>query len=156
VQGFVSQLARFFNLEVMEMILGTGIDIIEIERIYKAIHRKVFLEKIFTVEERIYCEKKGVQKAASYAARFAGKEAVMKAFGTGMAGGTFGDIEILPDDRGAPKVFLSGQFAKLAEKVKVADVFISLTHSREYAAAQVILWGGGAVEGRHGKGNQGN
>ncbi|WP_090939071.1 holo-ACP synthase [Pelosinus propionicus] len=124
------------------MIIGTGIDIIEISRIKDAIVRQSFVDKVFTLQEQQYCESRGVQKSSSYAARFAGKEAVMKAFGTGMAGGRLKDIEIILDDKGCPHVKLSGQFGALAESMGVSMTYISLTHAREYAAAQVILWGG--------------
>ena len=124
------------------MILGTGIDIIEISRIKAAIIRKSFIHRVFTIHEQEYCESRGVQKAASYAARFAGKEAVMKGFGTGLAGGSLQDIEIRLNDRGCPYVELTGQFAALAKEMKVSKIHISLTHAREYAAAQAILWGG--------------
>ena len=124
------------------MIIGTGIDIIEISRIKEAIKRQAFVHRVFTAEEQQYCESKGVQKASSYAARFAGKEAVMKAFGTGLAGGSLQDIEILLNDKGCPYVKLSGKFAELAEELGGTSIHISLTHAREYAAAQAILWGG--------------
>ena len=124
------------------MIVGTGIDIIEISRIEAAIIRKSFIHRVFTIHEQEYCESRGVQKAASYAARFAGKEAVMKGFGTGLAGGSLQDIEIRLNDRGCPYVELTGQFAALAKEMKITKIHISLTHAREYAAAQAILWGG--------------
>ena len=124
------------------MIIGTGIDIIEISRIKDAIIRQSFVHRVFTEREQQYCESKGVQKPASYAARFAGKEAVMKAFGTGLAGGTLQDIEILLNDKGCPHVELNGKFATLASQMGVTAIHISLTHAREYAAAQAILWGG--------------
>jgi len=127
---------------VESVIIGTGIDIIEISRIKDAIVRQTFVHRVFTAQEQQYCESRGVQKAASYAARFAGKEAVMKAFGTGLTGGTLQDIEILLNDKGCPRVELSGQFANLAREMSVIRVHISLTHAREYAAAQAILWGG--------------
>lgn len=135
------------------MILGTGIDIVEVERIEKALKKKSFLNRVFTAREQVYCEEKGVQKNASYAARFSGKEAVMKAFGTGMAGGKFQEIEILPDAKGCPVVSLSGQFARLAQEKGIVEIHISLTHTKEYAAAQVIFWGGDKVESCHSKGN---
>jgi holo-[acyl-carrier protein] synthase len=124
------------------VIIGMGIDIIEIDRIKEAIRRHSFIERVFTLGEHQYCESRGVQKASSYAARFAGKEAIMKAFGTGLAGGTFQDIEIFLDEKGCPHVKLSGQFAALASSMGVNTIHISLTHAREYAAAQAILWGG--------------
>jgi len=124
------------------VIIGIGIDIIEIERIKEAIARQSFIHRVFTIGEQQYCESRGMQKSASYAARFAGKEAVMKAFGTGLAGGSLQDIDISVNEKGCPYVELSGQFGTLAHTMGVTDIHISLTHAREYAAAQVILWGG--------------
>lgn len=124
------------------MIVGVGIDIIEIGRIHKAIKRPAFVKRVFTVTEQKYCDSRGVHTAASYAARFAGKEAVLKAFGTGLSGGSLQDIEIINDTLGCPNVILSGYYADLARKMGVKKVHISLTHSREYAAAQAVLWGG--------------
>ncbi len=121
------------------MVCGIGIDIIEIDRIKEAIKRESFVHRVFTVSEQKYCNSRGAQCAASYAARFAGKEAVMKALGTGLAGGSWQDIEILSDATGRPFVELSGNFAILAEQLGVTQVYISLTHAREYAAAQVVL-----------------
>lgn len=123
------------------MILGIGIDVIEIKRIKNAILREAFKKKVFTAREEAYCDSRNVQRAASYAARFAGKEAVMKAFGTGMAGGSWQDIEILPNDKGQPLVYLYGAFLELAKEQQVSEIHISLTHAQEYAAAQVLLWG---------------
>jgi holo-[acyl-carrier protein] synthase len=124
------------------MIIGTGIDLIEIRRVKVAMERPQFIRRVYTPAEQAYCESRGRQSAASFAARFAGKEAVMKALGTGLAGGTWQDIEILPDERGRPEVLLRGSFAKLAEKLGVTGIFISLTHAQDYAAADVVLWGG--------------
>lgn len=123
------------------MIIGIGIDIIEIERIEKAIQMPAFLTKVFTERERIYCDGRGRQRAASYAARFAGKEAVLKALGTGFSGGTWQDIEIIPDPGGQPQVFLRGHFAEVAKRLQVVKIHISLTHAQMYAAAEALLWG---------------
>ena len=74
--------------------------------------------------------------------RFAAKEAVVKALGTGISGGgLWTDIEILPDDDGAPHVKLYGYFAYIATKRKIYNIFISLSHCKEYAVAQAILEG---------------
>ncbi|BBB92290.1 MAG TPA: holo-ACP synthase [Methylomusa anaerophila] len=124
------------------MIFGTGIDIVETNRIKKAIQHRQFVARVFTPREQEYCESRHVQRVQSYAARFAGKEAVAKAFGTGFSGGTFQDIEILPDVKGCPKVRLCGSFAAMAVETGVTQIYLSLTHTREYAAAQVILWRG--------------
>lgn len=123
------------------MILGIGIDIAEIGRIKKALTHAAFALRVFTAAEREYCEARGVQAAASYAARFAGKEAVMKAFGTGLSKGSWQDVEIIVDEMGKPKVVLQGYFALLAQNRKVRQVHISLSHTREYAVAQAVLEG---------------
>ena len=79
--------------------------------------------------------------ADAYAARFAAKEAVVKAFGTGMRGGSWQDIEVVVDDSGAPHIKLHGYFAYSATKRKIYNIFLSLSHSKEYAIAQAILEG---------------
>lgn len=124
------------------MILGIGIDIIEIGRVGSAVARGEFVRRVFTAAEREYCDGRGLQRPASYAARFAGKEAVMKAFGTGLAAGSWQEVEILPDNSGRPVVRLGGRFGQLAADLGVTAIHISLSHARDYAAAQAILWGG--------------
>ena len=123
------------------MVLGVGTDIIEIERMKKAMGKEAFLARVFTQEERSYCDGRGAGRAASYAARWAGKEAVLKAFGTGLRQGTLLNVEIVPDVLGAPEVHLSGFFAALAEERGVWRIHLSLSHAREYAVAQCILEG---------------
>lgn len=123
------------------VLLGIGTDIIEIERVEKAIQKEAFLNRVFTEGERDYCARRGKGCAASYAVRWAGKEAVLKAFGTGLRGGTLLDIEIVPDALGAPKVHLSGYYAALSLKRGVRRVLLSLSHARDYAVAQCILEG---------------
>ena len=123
------------------MVLGLGTDIVEIGRMEKAMGKKAFLARVFTQEERAYCDERGAGRAASYAARWAGKEAVLKAFGTGLRRGTLLDVEIVPDALGAPEVHLSGFFAALAEERGVRRIHLSLSHAREYAVAQCILEG---------------
>ncbi len=126
-------------------IFGIGIDVVEVERIAAAIerHGEPFLVKLFTPNERAYCE---VQKkpALHYAARFAAKEAVSKALGTGI-GGQAGwlDLEITRDPFGAPKLALQGSAADFARQNRISEVQISLTHAREYAAANAIAIAGG-------------
>ena len=123
------------------MIIGIGIDLVENERIEAAITRQAFITRVFTSREQAYCDSRKAGRVASYAARFAGKEAVMKALGTGMIKGTWQEIEILPNELGAPVVTLSGIFADLAAGKNIRELMISLTHTRQYAAAQVICWG---------------
>ena len=123
------------------MIIGIGIDLVENERIEAAITKQAFITRVFTPQEQVYCDSRKAGRVASYAARFAGKEAVMKALGTGMIKGTWQEIEILPNELGAPVVTLSGIFADLAAEKNIRELMISLTHTRQYAAAQVVCWG---------------
>ena len=123
------------------MVLGLGTDIVEIGRMEKAMGKEAFLARVFTQKERSYCDGRGAGRAASYAARWAGKEAVLKAFGTGLRRGTLLDVEIVPDALSAPEVHLSGFFAALAEERGVRHIHLSLSHAREYAVAQCILEG---------------
>ncbi len=121
------------------MIRGIGTDIVEVARVAKAIANPRFCARVYTAAEQQYCESHGAQRAQSYAARFAGKEAVLKAFGTGLREGTMQDIEILPDALGCPQVRLTGHFAGLARERGIAKVWISLSHTREYATAQCVM-----------------
>ena len=121
------------------MIAGLGTDIIEISRMVKALENPRFIERVFTAAEQAYCSSRGAAAAASYAARWAGKEAVLKAFGTGLREGKLSDIEILPDALGCPRVTLQGHFRELAEERGYDQILISLSHAREYAVAQYIL-----------------
>ena len=121
------------------MITGIGTDIVEIGRVKKAITSEHFRARVYTAAERAYCEARGAGAAASFAARFAGKEAVLKALGTGLRGGTLLDIEILNDALGAPQVTLSGAFRQWAEEKGVSRVHLSLSHAREYATACCVM-----------------
>lgn len=123
------------------MIKGIGIDIVEVSRITSAISRQSFIDRVYTAKEQSYCDSRGAQRAASYAARFAGKEAVMKALGTGLSSGTWQDVEITVNEAGRPEVKLSGFFAVKARELGGARMHISLSHTKEYAAAQAILEG---------------
>lgn len=121
------------------MIVGVGCDIIEIERIARAIKRESFIQRVFTAEEAAYCQRRGQQAAASFAARFAAKEAVLKALGTGLREGSLQEIAVDNDVLGKPLVQLSGHFAMLAKQLGVKNIQISLSHSRELATAYVIM-----------------
>ena len=121
-------------------IFGIGIDVVEVGRIASAIerHGDSFLGKLFTASERAYCD--GQKKSAlHYAARFAAKEAVSKALGTGI-GGQAGwlDLEVARDPAGAPKLVLLGAAADFAKRHGITEIQISLTHARDYAAANAI------------------
>ena len=120
------------------MIIGLGTDIIEIERIKKAVAKKNFRDNVFTENEQSYCESRGKNSAASYAARFAAKEAFFKALGTGIVT-RLTDVEIINDEQGAPKIFLRGKAKTLSESKGVKKIFVSLSHSREFATATCII-----------------
>ena len=116
--------------------LQCGIDLVEIDRIVAAIERfgVRFLHRIWTERELAYCR----GRAPELAARFAGKEATSKALGTGIAGLVWRDVEILPDERGKPLIFLHGGAKERAEQVGLNYWAISLTHSRHMACAMVV------------------
>lgn len=123
------------------MILGIGTDVVDVKRIDKALENPRFIDRVYTTAEQAYCESRGCQRAQSYAARFSGKEAILKAFGTGLRGGSLLDIEILPDKSGCPQVSLTGCFGRLAAARGVGKIWISLSHTREYATAQCVMEG---------------
>ncbi len=123
------------------MIVGTGIDIAEVPRIAQSIARfgDRFLRRVFTEGEIRYCESKA-NRAERYAARFAAKEAAMKAIGTGWNHGVaWRDVEVSRMPGGRPTMQFHGKAAEFAAKLGVVRVSLSLTHTKEYAIAQVIL-----------------
>ncbi len=123
------------------MIVGSGIDVAEVKRIEQAIqrHGRRFLERVFTPAEIAYCERHK-NKGERYAARFAAKEAAQKALGTGWRGGiAWHDFEITNLTSGKPTLKLSGTAARLARRMKVKRITLSLSHTRDLAIAQVIL-----------------
>ncbi|HTE83342.1 MAG TPA: holo-ACP synthase [Dehalococcoidia bacterium] len=115
---------------------AVGIDVIEIARVRRVLERHAgrFLERIYTPLEIAYCR----GRVSELAARFAAKEAVMKALGTGVRGIAWRDIEVLPNPRGKPLVRLQGMAAARAEAIGLHQLDISLTHSRAYAVASVV------------------
>ncbi len=125
----------------MELLLGT--DIIEVDRIKASLDNKVngrFSARVFTPEEVKYCESKNASKYQSYAARFAGKEAVSKAFGTGIGeNALFNEIEILNDQNGKPYVNLYGRARQYYESLGASGISITLSHCREYAVAYAAI-----------------
>ncbi|MBQ7454707.1 MAG: holo-ACP synthase [Selenomonadaceae bacterium] len=120
------------------MILGLGTDIIEIERVRKAVTRKNFLYNVFTETEQNYCNSRGKNSAASYAARFAAKEAFFKALGTGIVT-RLTSVEIINDESGAPKIFLHDKAEALAHERGVKKISVSLSHSHDFATATCIV-----------------
>jgi holo-[acyl-carrier protein] synthase len=123
------------------MIVSIGIDIIEVYRIRETISRTPrFLERVYTERERAYCESKGAAAAQSYAARFAAKEAFLKALKTGWRGRiTWHDIEICSDADGVPSLKIKGEARNILENLGANQIHLSLSHTTEHAVAQVIL-----------------
>jgi holo-[acyl-carrier protein] synthase len=123
------------------MIVGTGIDIAEVPRIREAIERfgDRFIQRIFTDGEIRYCDSKA-NRIERYAARFAAKEAAMKALGTGWNHGVrWRDIEVARKAGSRPTIIFHGKAAEFAARLGAAHVALSLSHTEEQAIAQVIL-----------------
>jgi len=123
------------------VIVGTGIDIAEVQRIRHAIERfgVRFLERIYTVGEIRYCKSKA-NSVERFAARFAAKEAAMKALGTGWNHGVrWRDCEVTRKPGSRPTLTFHGQAGEIAARLGVRNVSLSLTHTKEQAMAQVIL-----------------
>ena len=126
------------------MILGIGVDICEIARIESSLdrHGRRFLDKTFTKAEQEYCSA-AANASERYAARFAAKEAAMKAFGTGWQKGIgFLSIEIISDELGAPSLRFHRKAAEFGRELGIARTHLSLTHSQRYAVAMVVFEGG--------------
>jgi len=124
-------------------VLGIGTDIIECLRIAKMIerHGEIFLTRVYTPHEIDYCT---ARKAATqhYAGRFAAKEAVLKALGTGWTRGIqWRDIEVRNEMGGKPLIHLSGAAAELCQKNDIAEVLVSISHCRTHATAYAMAVG---------------
>jgi holo-[acyl-carrier protein] synthase len=135
------------------MIIGIGTDLVKISRIEKAGRdHPGFLERVFTQKEREYCNRQKFP-AQNYAARFASKEAVLKAFGTGLSAGMkWTDIEVLHGEGGGPIVNITGAAKDLADLKGVMQIMLSYSHDEGYAVAYAVLIGGarfGATEIHH-------
>jgi len=125
------------------MIVGTGIDIAEVPRIAESIARfgERFLHRVFTEGEMRYCDSKA-NRVERYAARFAAKEAAMKALGTGWNQGVrWRDVEVTREPGGRPSIVFHGKAAEFAAKLGAARAALSLSHTAEHAIAHVILEG---------------
>jgi len=123
------------------MIVGTGIDIAEVPRIAKSIERfgDRFIQRVFTDGEIRYCDSKS-NRVERYAARFAAKEAAMKALGTGWnCGVTWRDVEVSRMPGGRPTVIFHGKAAEFANKLGAKNVALSISHTEQIAIAQIIL-----------------
>jgi holo-[acyl-carrier protein] synthase len=126
------------------MIFGIGIDIIEIDRIKAELekHEDRFCKMVFTEDEIKYCENATNLdvRAQHFAGRFAGKEAFFKAIGTGWRGGIgWKDVEIVNDKLGKPSLILKNKSHKAIEREKIANIQLSISHSKNYATAVVVL-----------------
>jgi holo-[acyl-carrier protein] synthase len=123
------------------MIVGTGIDIAEVGRIRETIARfgDRFLQRIYTPGEIRYCDSKA-NRAERYAARFAAKEAAMKALGTGWSRGVrWRDCEVARQPGGRPTIIFHGKAGEVAARLGVKNASLSISHTAEQAIAQVIL-----------------
>lgn len=120
-------------------VCGIGSDIIAVSRIRTAAEGSGgrFLLRVFTAAERDHCRPRR-NPYECYAARFAGKEAVLKALGTGLSGCRWQDVEILAGDRGQPVVCLAGGAARAAEAAGIGKVMVSLAHERDMAIAFAV------------------
>jgi holo-[acyl-carrier protein] synthase len=123
------------------VVISIGIDIIEVRRVRETIERTPrFAERVFTAAERAYCESRGVVAAQHYAARFAAKEAALKALQTGWSGGiSWQDVEVAAKDSGAPLILFHGRARELYEQSGATAAHLSIAHTTEHAVAQVIL-----------------
>lgn len=123
------------------MIVSIGTDIIEVYRIRQTLERTPrFADRVFTENEREYCESRGAAAAQSYAARFAAKEAFLKALRTGWRGKiTWRDIEVRNDDSGAPFLEISGEADRILDSLGANKIHLSISHTTEHAIANVVL-----------------
>ena len=125
------------------MITGLGVDIVEIDRMRDALERRPRMkERLFSAEERAYCDKRS-RPEVHYALRFAAKEAVLKALGTGFSGMRFTDVEVIRENSGRPVPRLSGKAAERAAELGIVEMHLSLsfTHSTAVASAVAITEG---------------
>ncbi|OPJ55255.1 holo-[acyl-carrier-protein] synthase [Alkalithermobacter paradoxus] len=121
------------------MIIGLGIDIVEIDRIKEAIDRNnKFLDRVFTENEIIYFKSKNFH-SNTIAGNFAAKEAISKAFGTGIRNFNLKDIEILRNELGKPVVNVYNNLYELSKNLNVGNIMVSISHSKNYAVANAII-----------------
>ena len=123
------------------MIVSIGIDIIEVARIREVLLRTPrFSERVFTQAERDYCDSRGAVAVQHYAARFAAKEAALKALQTGWRGGiSWQDVEVSAKDSGAPYLIFTGEVLAIFDRFGATATHLSLSHTSQHAIAQVIL-----------------
>jgi holo-[acyl-carrier protein] synthase len=126
------------------VIVGFGLDVVAVARLERLLsgadsraRAERFLDRCFTAGERAYCDARR-DRATRYAARFAAKEAVMKALGTGARGVAWREIEVLPNRRGKPLLYLYGRARERAGDIGLHSLDVSLSHTREHALAIVV------------------
>ncbi|MEM7273109.1 MAG: holo-ACP synthase [Actinomycetota bacterium] len=129
-----------------QVVVAIGVDLVDIDRIREVLDRQPgFAERVFTAAERDYCDRRH-DPAERYAARFAAKEAVLKALGTGLGGGDFHDIEVVRQSSGEPVLSVTGRAAAAAEARGIRRWLITMTHSDHLAQVVVAGLGGGPDE----------
>lgn len=122
------------------MVVGIGCDLVEVERVKRALQQHGFAERVYTEVERRYCQGTGtLVKYQSYAACFAAKEAFLKALGTGLRQGSLQDVWTEHDELGKPELQVRGYFAQLLEKLGVQRIHLTLSHTGGLAQAFVVL-----------------
>jgi len=120
------------------MITGLGVDIVEIDRMRTALERRPAIkERLFSAEERAYCDARS-RPEVHYALRFAAKEAVLKALGTGFSGMRFTDVEVVREQSGRPVPRLSGRAAERAEELGIVEMHLSLSFTHNNAVASAV------------------
>ena len=132
-------------------VIGLGTDIVEIHRIADMIdkHAEEFLDRIFSPYEVEYCSTKK-NAAQHFAGRWAAKEAVMKAFGTGFVKGIhWNEIVVISRPTGQPEVRLSGETERFASEMGIAHILLSISHGKEYATATAITCAAELNQGNH-------
>ncbi len=126
------------------MIIGIGTDLVEVERIKKelASHGDKFIDMLFTESERTYCTRADnvAIQAQCFAARFAAKEAFLKALGSGLRGGLrWKDIEVVNNELGKPEIRMQNSAKEICENAGINGIYVSLSHTKESAIAVVVL-----------------
>jgi holo-[acyl-carrier protein] synthase len=124
------------------LIAGIGVDACEIARVGRALAGPAgarFRDRVYTAGEQVYCDARGRGRLESYAARFAAKEAAMKALGTGWGQGiAFRDVEVVREGESAPYLVLHGEAARAARRRRIARWHLTMTHTRTTAIAWVL------------------
>lgn len=122
------------------MVIGVGVDIVEVRRIEQALTgSESMVKRVFTEKEIKYSSGRKTQ-FQHYAGRFAAKEAALKALGTGWQGGIrWTDVEVVPGNSGKPELCLYGKARELFDEMRASRAMVSITHAKEYAVAVVVL-----------------